>query len=191
LNLCLENEGVPKCTSAESDIPTAATEEAHSVAPVRFRIFRFVIQRFGGLRSAWLLTQAFDSGLGVLTFVTAPRVAGSIRSIKRLLRTWMGVSMSRHPLGGMPIQLQWDRTGSYSLEWRGRPEVDLDRTSHGARRRSRAKTPHRTEKYLGHFLPRGGENQTDALMSLFQIPFARVTNLQQASTESPSEEYVP
>ena len=70
------------------------------MAPVRFRIFRFVSQRFGGLRSAWLLTQAFDSGLGVLTFVTAPRVAGSIRSIKRLLRTWMGVSMSRHPLGG-------------------------------------------------------------------------------------------
>ena len=70
------------------------------MAPVRFRIFRFVIQRFGGLRSAWLLTQAFDSGLGVLTFVTAPRVAGSIRSIKRLLRTWMGVSMSRHPLAG-------------------------------------------------------------------------------------------
>ena len=70
------------------------------MAPLRFVVFRFVILRFGALRRVWVLTQAFDAGLGGLTLVTAPAVASAIRSLTRSMAAWPEVSLARHRLGG-------------------------------------------------------------------------------------------
>ena len=48
------------------------------MVPIRFTIFRLVIQWFGRFRSLRSLTQGFDSGLGLRTMVMAPPVHEAI-----------------------------------------------------------------------------------------------------------------
>jgi len=160
------------------------------VEAARFRVFRFVIQRFGALRRIWLVTQAFDFGLGVLTVVTAPRVAGAIQSIKKSLRAWTGVSMSRHPLGGS--QFNCNETELGHIHSNGVADLRLTATEQSEVLAAGLAQRHHTapkSTWVTFYIEQ--ENQIEALISLFQIPFARVSNLQRVSTESPSEEYVP
>jgi hypothetical protein len=65
---------------------------------IRFKVFRFVITRFGTLRGVWALTQGFDVGLGALTVLTAPGVFLSVAKIKREVGSWPDVKKMRHPL---------------------------------------------------------------------------------------------
>jgi hypothetical protein len=72
---------------------------------IRFRVFSFIIKRFGRFRDKRSLTQAFDVGLAGLTLVTAPSVYSAIGDIRPEIRTWPDVTESAHKLGGH--QFNW------------------------------------------------------------------------------------
>lgn len=156
---------------------------------IRFKVFRFVITRFGKFRSVRPLTQAFDAGLGALTIVTAPSVFRCVSNIKRAVGSWPEVKTGRHPLGG--TQFNWRGIELGHVHSNGVADVRLTATEQAeVLSKGLAQRHHVAPKstWVSFFIVRA--DQEAAVMSLFHIPYRRLTNPEAADSESPSEEYV-
>ena len=155
----------------------------------RFRLFRFVIRRFSRFRKVWILTQAFDLGLGLLTLASAPSVFASIASVRKQIAAWPGIRTARHRLGGIQFNLNGIELGH--IHSNGVADVALTASEkRDVLSEQRAQTHHTAPKStrVSYFIER--ENQQEAVISLFRIPFVRLNTPEQADKESPSEEYV-
>jgi Family of unknown function (DUF5519) len=156
--------------------------------PIRLAIFRFVTRRFGRLRRVWILTQAFDFGLGLLTFFTAPGVTRGIRSLARSLRKWPDVKRSRHPLGGRQFNCRGTELGHVHsngiVDLRLTASEQADVLARGLAHRHHIAP---TSTWVTFVIEKGDD--ASAALSLFAIPFKRVTTPGRTPSELPSEEY--
>lgn len=156
---------------------------------IRFRVFRFVIGRFGRFRKVWILTQAFDLGLGLLTLVSSPSVFAAVIDIRKQIAAWPGVKTARHKLGGMQFNLNGTELGH--IHSNGVGDIALTSTEQAnVLQQQRAQRHHTAPKstWVSYFIER--KDQEEAVMSLFRIPFERLSTSVQAEKEFPSEEYV-
>ena len=160
------------------------------MAPVRFAVFRLVTRRLGRLRQFWLLTQAFDSGLFLLTLLTAPSVTRALGSLSNTLLSWPNVSMSRHRLGGRQFDCRGIELGH--VHSNGIVDLRLTASEQGEVLANGLAQRHHiapSSTWVTFLIEKRYHAQTAA--SLFAIPFNRVTTQQRTSSESPSEEYAP
>jgi hypothetical protein len=156
---------------------------------IRFKVFRFVITRFGTLRSVWPLTQAFDVGLGVLTVITAPAVFLCLARVKHEVGSWPDVKKARHPLGG--TQFNWKNVELGHVHSNGVADLRLSPgEQYEVLSKYLAQRHHTAPKstWVSYFNER--KDQDEAVISLFRIPYHRLTTPATADSESPSEEYV-
>lgn len=156
---------------------------------IRFRVFRFVIGRFGRFRKVWILAQAFDLGLGLLTLVTSPSVFVAIADARKQIARWPGIRTARHKLGGMQFNLNGTELGH--IHSNGVADIALSSTEQAnVLHEQRAQRHHTAPKstWVSYFIER--KDQEEAVISLFHIPFERLRNPVKAETEFPSEEYV-
>jgi hypothetical protein len=158
------------------------------MAPIRFTIFRFVIQRFGRFRSVRPLTQAFDTGLGLLTMVTAPSVHKAIGKIRREIGAWPEVTESAHKLGGH--QFDWHAEELGHIHSNGVADVRLTPSEKDDVLSKGLAVPHHVapkSSWVTFLIERG--DQIDAVANLFRIPYQRLTVSSTGKVEAPSEEY--
>jgi hypothetical protein len=156
---------------------------------IRVRVFRFVIGRFGRFRKVWILTQAFDLGLGVLTLVSAPSVFVAIARVRKQIVAWRGIKTARHRLGGIQFNLNGTELGH--IHSNGVADIALTSTEQAdVLHEQRAQRHHTAPKstWVSYFIEH--KDQEGAVISLFRIPFVRLSTPEQAEKESPSEEYV-
>jgi hypothetical protein len=156
---------------------------------IRFRVFRFVIGRFGSLRKVWILTQAFDLGLGLLTLVTSPSVFFAIVKTRKQIAGWPGIRTARHRLGGTQFNLDGTELGH--IHSNGVADIALTSTEQAnVLHKQRAQRHHTAPKstWVSYFIER--KDQEEGVISLFRIPFERLSTSVQAEKEFPSEEYV-
>lgn len=160
-----------------------------SMDAIRFKVFRFVITRFGTLRGVWALTQGFDVGLGALTVLTAPGVFLSVAKIKREVGSWPDVKKMRHPLGG--TQFNWRGIELGHIHSNGVADLRLSPSEQSDVLSKHLAQRHHTapkSTWVSYFIER--KDQDTAVISLFRIPFQRLTTPELGDSESPSEEYV-
>lgn len=137
----------------------------------------------------WVLTQGFDVGLGALTVLTALGVFLSVAKIKREVSSWPNVKKARHPLGG--TQFNWQHIELGHIHSNGVADQRFSPKEQAeVLRKGLAQRHHTAPKstWVSFFIERSDQEQ--AVISLFRIPYCRLTASETADSESPSEEYV-
>jgi hypothetical protein len=159
---------------------------------IRFTVFSFVTRRFTGFRRVWLLTQAFDFSLDLLTLATAPSVTRGIKELIKTVRDWPDVRVSKHPLGGTQFNCRDTELGHVHsngvVDIRLTASEQLDVLTRGLAHRHHV-APKST--WVTFFIEKYEDK--DPAVSLLTIPFKRVTTQAQTppASESPTEEFVP